>query len=77
MPGVKKVPRQADHAGSDNTTRSLRDNSLAVEAQIGLPIRVAYLWDVAEGTPVPKEITVDHQRRDPPIPELPFPRHHD
>ena len=28
------------------------------EAQVGLPIRAAYLWELAEGTPVPTEITV-------------------
>jgi hypothetical protein len=40
------------------TTRSLRDNTLALDAQIGLPIRVAYLWVIANGSSVPKEITV-------------------
>ncbi len=38
--------------------RSLRDNSLTLQAQVGLPIRVAYLWEIAEGTPLPDEITV-------------------
>jgi hypothetical protein len=56
VPGVKQDPGK-DTTPAD-TTRSLRDNSLVLEAQIGLPVRVAYLWDVAAGTPVPKEITV-------------------
>ena len=40
------------------TTRSLRDNTLALDAQIGLPIRVAFLWVVAQGTPAFQDVTV-------------------
>ena len=40
------------------TPHSLRDNSLVFQAQPGLPVRVAFLWPIEAGTPVPDEITV-------------------
>ncbi len=49
---------EGDDGVPPETIRSLRDNSLALHAQVGLPIRVAYLWEIAEGTPLPDEITV-------------------
>lgn len=52
---VRDVPGLAE---DDVKTRSLRDNSLTLDLQVGLPVRVAFLWAVAQGTPVPKEITV-------------------
>lgn len=40
------------------TTRSLRDNSPVTDLQPGLPVRLAYLWQLEPGTPVPGEVTV-------------------
>jgi hypothetical protein len=40
------------------TPHSLRDNNLVFQAQPGLPVRVAFLWPIEAGTPVPDEITV-------------------
>jgi hypothetical protein len=42
----------------DSTIRFLHDNTLALEAQPGLPVRVAYLWVIAKGTAIPKDVTV-------------------
>ncbi len=42
----------------DSTTRFLHDNTLALEAQPGLPVRVAFLWIIAKGTAVPQDVTV-------------------
>jgi hypothetical protein len=42
----------------ESTTRYLHDNTLALEAQPGLPVRVAYLWIIAKGTAVPRAVTV-------------------
>jgi hypothetical protein len=52
---LRDVPGLSEN---DVTTRSLRDNSLALDLQVGLPIRVAFLWPIAQGTPIPPEITV-------------------
>ena len=60
VPGVRNAVESSLYGAGipAATTRSLRDNSLVLEAQVGLPIRAAYLWELAEGTPVPTEITV-------------------
>lgn len=40
------------------TTRSLRDNSTVTDLQPGLPVRLAYLWQLEPSTAVPDEVTV-------------------
>ena len=42
----------------DSTTRFLHDNTLALEAQPGLPVRIAFLWVIAKGTALPRDVTV-------------------
>jgi hypothetical protein len=36
----------------------IRDNELAAYLQPDLPERVAFIWEVKAGTPVPKELTI-------------------
>ena len=40
------------------TTLSLRDNSSVTDMQPGLPVRLAFLWQLEPNTPVPNEVTV-------------------
>jgi hypothetical protein len=60
MPGLSAEGLMTDEleAGGPKYAYYLRDDRLAFDLEPGLPERIAFMWEIKAGTPVPKELRV-------------------